>query len=364
MSRWFFIEANDVLMFRDSRPFQAGQHFTARSTFPPNPRTMQGIVRTHILETQGVDLAAYGAGRAPQPVLDVVGTPERLGTLRLDGPFVARWQNGGVERLFRVPLDVLQPKGSDGARTPVTLRPGGRAGFETEAPFEGWQPLAVPQGDTGYEEVSGWLTEDSFKAYLRGDPITEVIDDGEVFMREVHVGLGIDYSRRGAQEGRFYHAEFVRLVKRPEWTTGLLVGIDHDGGLFPERGAMIIGGESRPVTYEEVSVAPLPAPGAGRIRVVLLTPAYFGEGWRPRSGEWAPWVGGGRLVSVALGKPERISGWNLARGAPRPLRHFVPAGSVYYFEGASWQGQPFTEAPDDDPDYAAMGFGAVAIGAW
>jgi CRISPR-associated protein Cmr3 len=39
-----------------------------------------------------------------------------------------------------------------------------------------------------------------------------------------------------------------------------------------------------------------------------------------------------------------VSGWDLAarggRGAPRPTRRLVPAGSVYFFERVD--GQPFT----------------------
>ncbi|MBL8152360.1 MAG: CRISPR-associated protein Cmr3, partial [Blastocatellia bacterium] len=37
-----FIEPSDVWLFRDARPFAAGEQSRATSLFPPTPRTIQG----------------------------------------------------------------------------------------------------------------------------------------------------------------------------------------------------------------------------------------------------------------------------------------------------------------------------------
>jgi CRISPR-associated protein Cmr3 len=44
-----FIEPSDVLLFRDGRPFSAGEGHRARSIFPPTPNTMQGVIRSKVL---------------------------------------------------------------------------------------------------------------------------------------------------------------------------------------------------------------------------------------------------------------------------------------------------------------------------
>lgn len=103
--------------------------------------------------------------------------------------------------------------------------------------------------------------------------------------------------------------------------------------------------------------------------MVLLTPTYFDAGWQPKGGDWSKWVGGGRLVSAALGKPQLISGWDVAKNKPKPLRHYLPAGSVFFFEGGQWQGHAFTQSPPNEPDrkepdFGAVGFGQVALGTW
>jgi CRISPR-associated protein Cmr3 len=100
------------------------------------------------------------------------------------------------------------------------------------------------------------------------------------------------------------------------------------------------------------------------VKIVLLTPAYFSDGWQPERGDWSEWVNGGKLVSVAVGKPHLISGWDVANNQPKPLRHYVPAGSVFFFEDAEVTNKPFTETPRDSLDHGAMGFGAFAVGSW
>ncbi len=374
MSRdWLFIEANDVLMFRDSRPFAAGQNFVARSMFPPTPRTMQGVIRTHYLEVKGVDWAAYKEGRVAPEILKAIGGPDDLGDLRLEGPFVARQVDGRdkIERLVRAPFDLLQRKGDGGAQSLVLLAPERERSFATNAPFDGWRALRGPDADNPeYEEVSGWLDDAGLQNYLAGKLPARIIKDaGEegkdsgVFDREERVGLGLDYGRRTGRQSLFYHAQFVR----PRPGVGLLVSVNR--GLFSsEQGVIAIGGEGRMGRYRRVSYTPILSPvKSGRIKIVLLTPAYFSGGWQPRNGDWSPWLGkDARLVSMAIGKPLLISGWDLAKNRPRSLHHYLPAGSVFFFENAQppQQDMPFTETPPRSPDAGAMGFGAFAAANW
>ena len=350
--QWVFIQALDVWMFRDSKPFSAGQSFFARSMFPPQPGTMQGIVRSHYLERTGEDLRAYGRGE----ITDLpIGTPSSMGSLRITGPFVAKCANGKPTRCVPMPLDVM-----GGERL---LSPARQLNYETNAPFDGWLPLA-PEGESELKKDTGqelWLDEASFAAYLKGDmEAVKPIKASDLYQREERTGLALDHRRRAHKESHFYRAAFVR----PCEDVGLLVGVNAD--VFAgETGFLSIGGEARSATYEAVQYAlPEPKP-QGRIKIVLLTPAWFGDGWRPTNGDWSPWVGkDAKLVSMALGKPLALSGWDLARRQPKALRHFVPAGSVFFFENARLTGEPFTESPAGDLNYGAMGYGACAAGNW
>jgi len=372
MSQWVFIEASDVWLFRDNKPFSAQQNFVAQGQFPPTPMTIQGAVRTHFLEnmlpSEGRSWDDYRHGNVSSSIIQTVGLPAFngqpaiQGALHITGPFVARLNsNGTVERLLRAPLDLLALKSEK--TNPETydykvLTPVTEYDFATEPPFNGWCPLEG--GGHGYKEAQGWLSESDFINYLKGN-VSEVkhLADEEVFTHENRVGLALDYNRRAHIESMFYQAEFVRPCDQ----VGLLIHVDHP--IFTGSGYLSLGGESRSGHFQVVNnIHPLPQTGRGKVRIVLLTPAYFTGGWAPENHDWSPWVGDGALVSAAVGKPHAISGWDMAARRPKPLRHYVPAGSVFFFENADVKGIPFTETPHSSPDHGAMGFGTFAVGLW
>jgi CRISPR-associated protein Cmr3 len=67
-------------------------------------------------------------------------------------------------------------------------------------------------------------------------------------------------------------------------------------------------------------------------------------------------------VAVASGPGIPVSGWDVARGRPRPARFAAPAGSVYFVNNPD---------PDDretslcgDPEDLAQGWGFALRGTW
>lgn len=365
--QWVFIEPLDVWMFRDSKPFSAGQSFFARSLFPPQPGTMQGVIRSYYLERRNVNLRAYGRGE----IKDLpVGTPSSMGRLRITGPFVARRANGKLTRYLPLPLDVVLLENRIKTGKPYNPKPyylsPAQKKIKTNLPFDDWLPL-TPHSEIELEKTVGgeyWLDETAFEAYLAGELTSDHPTKAkDLYQREERTGLGMDHGRRAHAQSMFYRAEFVR----PREGVGLLVGLTVEVFNQPT-GTLGIGGEGRSGRYEVLKNYALPdsTVKTGRVKIVLLTPAWFSGGWRPASGDWSRWVGKeAKLVSLALGKPLALSGWDLAKGGPKPLRHFVPAGSVFFFENAQLTGQAFTESPEGDPDYyGAMGYGAYAAGSW
>ena len=94
-----FIEPSDVLLFRDGKPFSAGDDHAARSIFPPSPRTFQGAVRAAILSRHGFDMAKASS---------IIGDSNSYGRLQqMRGPFIARQSgNEDPQRLLPLPLSV------------------------------------------------------------------------------------------------------------------------------------------------------------------------------------------------------------------------------------------------------------------
>jgi len=363
----------DVLFFRDSRPFAAGDASAAHSGFPL-PSVFYGALRTHLLARAGVDFEAYAdAERRPTEVpgdlLDVVGTPAQPGTLRVRGPMLASKADGGF--LYRAPLDLVEV--DEELRT---LQPLEAAPESWGAPLPGMRPLGL-EGE--HERRPGWLGEKAMAGYLAGEALraTDLVGDdaaedeagaGAPYAVEPRVGIRVAAGRGTVKEGFLYSAGFLRLGP------GYVLGCDVDGlgSLDAPAGSLALGGERRMAEVRTSDAAPLPAPEIERgFRIVLATPAVFEHGWRPA------WIGGDgtgelsglrlRLVAAAVGKPVTFSGWDMAQRRPKPTRRAVPAGSVYHFELLDgdparvadvfhWQSVSEREAD------AAAGFGVALVG--
>lgn len=352
--QWIFIEPVDVWMFRDSKPFTAQENFYARSLFPPQPGTMQGVIRSHHYALTG----------------DIIGSNTDMGGLRLTGPFIARRDEGEKIRIYvRAPLDLLAKPGGYGKPTlGQRLLPAKRMKFKTDLD-DHWRPLVPAEREKSptaekADDAEYWMSETALATYL-SQPLApvELVKAGQLYEREERVGLALDVKRRANQSGHFYRASFIRACS----DVGLLVGIDYSQPIFAGSGALNIGGESRSGFYQVLNGYKFPGHtvSSGRLKIVLLTPAYFSDGWQPAKGDWSPWLGSkAKLVSAAVGKPQAFSGWDLQRNQPKTLRHFVPAGSVYLFEDAAAPSIPFTETPAGEADFGAMGYGAFAVGTW
>jgi CRISPR-associated protein Cmr3 len=203
-----------------------------------------------------------------------------------------------------------------------------------------------------------------------------VYDESEFVEREHRFGIAIERARRTVRESYLYLAEFLRLKE------GVVFWVDVEGlsetDLGGEAGLLQLGGEARAAYYEVQQAAPdliptPPNPLPRRFKVVLLTPAWFSGGWQPRGGNWGQFFHDSvRLVSAIIPRYQPIGGAYVddrRRGGAfqKPMRRFVPAGSVYFFEHdgtASWAGRPFTETPSGEGNYGQIGFGACVIGQW
>jgi CRISPR-associated protein Cmr3 len=340
---WLFLEPLDVWMFRDGRPFDAGNAHRAESLFPPYPTTVLGAIRSHQLVLKDVDVSRPAA--VQKAVGDPVDLEKKFGLKDLKwmhGPFLARRENGSLVRYYPQPADSYW-EGN-------TLKPASlQTGLEGVTLPELASPLAhilVPQKTDGKPPYGRcWLSEKEFENYVKGLP-AKVTDEKDLFVKEDRVGIGMNDNQQVVNEGFLYEAGFIR----PREHVGLLVEMEGYNNKGWEMGVLRLGGESRAAWYKQVNFKPEPKPPAKlppKFAVFLATPALFEKGWQPENGDWSKILGGKvKPVAVAVKGYESIGGFNWAKPTNgetskeyyeshkphRASRRFVPAGSVYYFQ--------------------------------
>lgn len=384
----------DNLFFRGSEPFNRGESVFLRSVFPPTPQTVQGFVRTAILEANCYDIGLYSrelCATCPRHkdcrVPEAIGGPsekEKPGKLRLRGPYVVWSDNQQHRRVYVAPRDLVSRQQEQ--REYLRLAPG--------------EALECDLGRVRFADtedgvsVCEWVTEQGLEAYLEGNlpgpkeivhgqSYPEELDRNVLWDAEAKTGIARNRQTRAAQEHMLYSIEMVRL--RPGVSLGVRVsGID---GELESRvsGVHRFGGEGHLVSVSVRPETPLAPPqnlahavdASGRFRLVSLQPCDFNGGWLPPGFQavhqddktvWQGSLNGFRLslVSACLGKAERIGGWDMAKRAPSPVKACVPAGTVYYFQSNPGQGHDIVESLHDANIGArsAFGFGHVAVGCW
>jgi CRISPR-associated protein Cmr3 len=380
---WIFIEPIDVWLFRDGRPFSAGEGHIAHSIFPPTPMTMQGVLRSLILGHTDVDWIEFREQATPkaQGLGKSIGYPASrgrnasLGKFSMAGPFLARRENKKVVRYTPLPADVVR-YAKEGYH--FALRPTRGLPFKTEWPMAKSFPLWPDKTeDVESPDPGGWLSEQELDDYLQGKEFRPL--QGEMlFESEPRFGIALDYKTRRPVEHMLYQAEFIRLHASPGSEVGLLVRLGPDVTLPADSGTTALGGEARGARYRRLDASDVSA-GLGlqapseRLKLVFLTPAWFSGGWQPADGNagWSRLLGSPvTLVAAAVGRPQHIGGWDVAARWHKPMYHYVPAGSVYFFEFSQVKQPitlpigPVTETPAKELSLSAQGFGQVVAGTW
>ncbi len=372
-----FIEPSDVWLFRDARPFSAGETSRAAGIFPPTPQTMQGMVRSLRL---GQSQETFDYRRWSSALQGQIGQPNDYGALTLRGPLLASRTPHGLTRYFPLPQDITKINGSWRILTPAA-HSAARMNWPApdSASTPALQPLLPPSG-TPEKFETGWLDEMELAAYLSGVATTNLTPASSLFEREPRFGIEMDNYAKCPVEGRLYQAKFMRLREG----IGLLLEVGATVPLNPG-GLIAVGGEARAGRYVIETAAAFDAPGlaqqaqnfaasAGtlRFKLYLATPALFGQGWLPK------WIDANTLQgetanvtltlrAAALGRPQNIGGRSIATGGgARLMYRAVPAGSVYFFETNNTVAdvvQAFhgRNISDLNPQ---IGFGLAYMGGW
>jgi len=409
---WLKIKPLDVLLFRISKPFGAGESFRAEGVFPPTSIPFIGALRSRIIaHLMGTNSDKQLDGdqnektitNIPDWIFEEIGTYDNLGPLSIEGPYLV------IDDIncLPIPRDLMKSNNDNMSEFLSCLQPG----------FSNWpvitskpnleMPLITSASDYKAEScTSGFLIGKYLENYLTAELSINLIYNEAV--SDVEPRLGISLSKdRTTKKGFIYNVLFNRLRDNAAFWLKLNSKKGNEDSLLPKSGFLALGGESRAAYFEKVNNENLPESiptnksvnelknslsqkltGKKEFKLYLLSPAVFEQGWLPdfvnnEDHTWEPVPGvQTKLVSAAVGKALTIGGWDLAKNLPKPINRAVPAGSVYYFESK----ESFSEITaktivdtihmksiiqneSNNPliqsaYYRSAGFGITAVGSW
>lgn len=383
---WKF-SAMDCLFFRDGSPMNIGESAWVDSIFPPTGQTLQGAIRAAMLDYLDADIVAFQQGRDCLPeggsLKKEIGDACSLGRLRLTGPFPAR----NDELFFPAPLDLVKNQAEQFSLLLPSLEPVqcdlGAIRLPT-APGPGWKP-----------QVGNYISATGLKKILQGNcndleimPLIAAAKNHPGLVdREPKIGLARDNTQRTNIEGMLFAVAPVR----PRKDVALLVQVNGVSAAHYPSGSFLqkLGGEGKLAAVTTGGGLQMPSscinneqPDCIRFKIVFITQALFADNgnWLPEGFEqqerdtetgtitvWHGAVNGCPLdiVSACIGKAQKTGGWNLAQWHSKPLRSFIPAGSVFFCEAAAEQKEAVLALHDSkigmDIEY---GFGHILIGKW
>jgi CRISPR-associated protein Cmr3 len=391
-----FIEPSDVLLFRDGRPFSAGEGHRARSIFPPTPNTIQGVIRSKVLAERCGRYQDYRNGCLNCPennncsIPIEIGTPAQnhYGNLEIKGTLIAKYRKPNLTIYFPVPADIVRVKNKNNPVAESKLRH--LSPLRKKIP--GSNDLAYSlhslwsSETTPVEAVQGYWTQQNLVNYLLGNNLENPDSPDTLYQRESRFGIEIDNNIQAVKEGKIYQTEFIRcqenigLYVEFKGITNLSAKPDLDTGLIG------IGGENRVASYTKISgidwhdfreklINKLKQ--SDGFKLYLTTPTIFDskhkQGWLPKwinpntlSGEYERI--NLKLIAATISGYQTIGGWDVAHNKQKPTRRAVMAGSVYYFqteataeeilEAFHWQNLA------DEKSEAQIGYGLSLVGSW
>lgn len=371
-SLWLFVEPQDVLFFRDSKPFGAGEFHTAASIDVLNPATFYGMLRGR-LHSNGI-----------QP------DDDSMKDLRIEFLSWAKRHNAQDGSPYYTPYfpspsnlvfvqDVIREEKGSGKRLHFASYEGIpqklpiRTDSEETASW-GWVKPDCSHTGLKAEDLSCFFGTDllahwvegnraAWKGYLTGILPTihragfhrEKLIDKACFARDLYefenrTGLGRhadNPERKTAREGLLYTISMIR----PKDGVGFIMKVSSEklnlGAMLSGFGKL--GGWQKGVRIHAIEkpskLTTIPEPIKEECRYIFVyfyTLSAFANGHLPdwidgqtRKVNFAFLGLGGNAPSCVLSacysyKPFPISGWDMVRSMPKPMTRMVPPGAVWF----------------------------------
>ncbi len=289
MSIWTIIP-RDPLIFRDGKPFKADAGARAKSLSFPFPSTLVGAVRT----LAGTDVKTG--------IFDKSKIKDLL-EKEIHGPLLIEFGGEKPSFLFPAPADalLLKKEGQEEARL-LQLSPK-KLNDNEATDLEGLNVIVPTEAakEKPHRKAPHYWNEDVFFNWLKKPRNADVElkkmgHDGPIAESRMHVQ--IEASTGTALDGALFQTsglEFTQLHKKEEdiypalsESKRLGLAIETDADLREELG--FLGGERRVAQWKKSSLElPKCPPDVKKeitqqstCRLILLTPAYFQEGYLPK----------------------------------------------------------------------------------
>ncbi|NJE01393.1 type III-B CRISPR module-associated protein Cmr3 [Thermococcus sp. JdF3] len=311
---------NDVLLFRESRNFTAGESHVALSQ-EPLPHTIAGALMGLIYHR------ADGGTR--EKLLRLEERRKLAGAGRLDewapgfsllGTFFAL--NG--KALFPLPRD-----------TGLVGEARGKAVVLTLHEVLGRRTVVARDGENltrHFKAGDGFVRPEELRGYLNGAEEVRFLEKGAVYIHEERVGIGMRETRT-VEEGLLYRVRTLRLRE------GAAIRVYFDSGeaevmeVLGEKGLLKLGGESRFARYRFIDEGFPLENGELEVKAGAILRLYFATPLLPRNG-----LRGvleelgvkGEVVKLFTGRKVRVTGWDVQLGKPKQTLYAYPAGTVVW----------------------------------
>jgi CRISPR-associated protein Cmr3 len=386
----------DGLFFKDGRGWYTSHSGRGHALDWPWPSSIRGALCTAVGRRQEAEKGSIHCKKEWRD-LKVKVQPQRQLALRRE--LGKDWTRN--HRMWPVPRDAvfLENNEAETKQCKVTrLIPQEHlvAGILSNAPKADsalWFPVLETEDEESIKPLTPprWWNETTFVRWLRGEDVTATIHqgkaDGPHMEKQARIHVVIDSDKQTAEKKGLYTTEIVETLQREkegsyEWA----IGVEVETPEVTAPRLATLGSDRRPAFVEELEDTPLfespgnlleQIAGSKRLRLILVTPAKFEEGWLPDGFELKDNVYRGNLPEVEgevilrsalVGRPINISGWDMAERRPKGTDRMAPPGSVYFFEKAN--GQAFTADEVQAlwlanlGDRVEDGFGLVVPGIW
>ena len=399
MTIWI-IEPHDPLIVRNGRPFSATPGVQAESLPFPFPSTTTGGVRTR-------------AG-LKDDIFDIAMTQE-VKKIKVRGPLLVQLPNDTSKQLdwlLPTPADVLIFDPKEQKQVFQQLMPlipfeGALTDYDSEKlqlvgpeKIDPRKPFKDAPHYWYWPKFQEWLLNPAnfCKKYIsqlmdKNKQFASLGHNGPAREHRTHVSIKLD--QRVAKDEALFGTSGLEFTVTEKQNLGearqlaLAVAVDEKEAPGLKEGFAGLGGERRMVSWHKSnSDLPTCPPQIQdtivenkACRVILLTPAYFKQGYYPTWLTEEHYSVTPKLAAIAIQRPQVASGWQLEKPAgPKPTRRLAPAGTVIYLNNLTgsddaireWVNNIWMQCISDndtqngnDPDqYRNDGFGLAVLGTW
>ncbi|MGE4518025.1 MAG: type III-B CRISPR module-associated protein Cmr3 [Desulfobacteraceae bacterium] len=330
------IKPKDTLFFRGGKPFTAGENSWTDSSFLPNPSVIWGAMFSVLFSEKKI------CRKNPSK------EAERL---KIENIYLYNEKNQTV--LIPAPLDIFT---DDYGK--FYLPEYEEVDFVSNYPMPF---LAMVKNKKVKPLENAFIDVSSlFNHYSRNYSGSMIVYRSEkIFVPDSKIGIKRTYLTKASEEKYLYRIDLTQF--KQDWS--FLVEYQLSDATFSSDGLLKLGGEGKTAYFKKIEKPKTlvrvsdykknilkSIKDEEYFKIVFKTPCYFCNGWETNV----------KPLCASIGKPLNIGGFDMAandgKGMPKPMKRYVPGGSVYIFET-----KYFDESTSINSEDAFKGFGKYEV---